>query len=186
APVPDVGHQTGAQAVRWVDGVPEALKDNEGRALTAAWACNADCEIVYGTDTNGVPLESAPINQPWFWTADGHFGRLDGLGFDGGSVHILAETTADGTMVLGTSNFPGFPTVGPVPADGVFLWTQATGTVYLDALLEQLDLIDDPEALRGYGAIALSANGQHVLLWQFDSRIRPVVLTLNPRRLVER
>ena len=167
---------TGFHALRWDgDGEPHYLRDDEGRLLAAPAVCSADCGIVYGVDTNDVLRDGPRLGQPWFWTEDRRFGVLEGLENVERLrpvVHVLADVSDDGTLVVGTTvERMTHPIAGPGRAEA-FFWTQATGLVDLEPLLVEAGVLDG--IYRSTEVVALG--GGRLLVYV---RGVPLVLTLS-------
>jgi len=166
---------TGFHALRWdADGEPHYLRDDEGRLLVAPAVCSADCGIVYGVDTNDVLRDGPRFGQPWFWTEDGRFGVLEGLENVERLrpvVHVLADVSDDGTLVVGTTyEQMTHPISGPGRAEA-FFWTQATGLVTREPLLVEAGVLDGI-----YRSTEVVALGGSLLVYV---RGVPLVLTLS-------
>lgn len=172
---------TGYEAMRWKsDGTFTLLRDAEGYVLVEPVLCNADCSVVYGVDSNGVEHESSRVHQPWVWTTDRRFEVLEGLEYQSQWLrHRLADTSSDGTIVMGTtvdiSNLVN--PVNPIPKlpEG-FAWTQATGLVELDELLIELGVAETTDS--SSESRAMTSDGRQLLLYAHH---RWWVLTLTPK-----
>ncbi|WP_147316859.1 MULTISPECIES: hypothetical protein [unclassified Wenzhouxiangella] len=180
-------------ASRWVDGgAPRVLRDSDGNVLGWAMACSARCDVVAGTLHGGeVDLDHPRAFEFWVWTEDnGHHY----LGEIPGAVrstippsNLVWDSSADGSVFVGRylKWLPNLTT----PVSRPVLWTQATGLVALEEVLDGVEGWDDN--WEDLTARAVSPDGRKMLLegeYRYEPEqtlgryARAQVLTLTPRR----
>jgi hypothetical protein len=163
--------------VRWVGGGPPAmLRAPDGRELSGAVACNADCSIVFGA--NG-----------WIMKDNGEFdflGLLDAIPDAYPNIYgayYIHDVSADGSMAVGLYSANMYP-ANPNSESYVqrpFIWTRETGLTSLRWLAGDLGIgnYDSPTFER----MRFSPDGQRILMSWMDAsyQSRVVVLHLTPK-----
>lgn len=165
----------GAKGLRWIGGNgPEYLRDSEGRILGLPGSCSADCGIVFGNYTGArVLFEDGSVGQEgevpyaWYWRSPSDVDYLGPLAaseeYPQGWPYSVYRISGDGSLATGAYRAPHM--VGSLPANnsatGGWIWTQNTGFVRVEALLEELG-----QALgwRSMHVADVSSNGQYLLL----------------------
>jgi uncharacterized membrane protein len=173
-------------AVRWrADGQSSYLQNPAGEELSVASACDADCNIIFGAGLYNYYDPSHPHpGEAWYLKNDGSFGYLGALAdaLLSPRSYAAVDATSDGSLVVGTYTTNEFPSV----ANGMFIWTQATGIASLHSLVAELGVGDDDWHI--FDSMRLSADGKKILLggaYQSHSsqvqQNRIVVLSLIPK-----
>ena len=146
------------KAVRWLDGnEPESLYDAFGSELGWSSSCNVDCSVIFGFDQSLIDTTHPHSRQAWYWKAQGesgYLGHAEDVFLQTGRPYWLGEVTRDGTLVTGSY------VTSPHTAEA-YLWTQSTGLVSLEPLLQELQLAE-PWTERA--AASVSSSGDLVLL----------------------
>lgn len=159
--------------VRWVDGGPPTmLLAPDGRELSGAVACNADCSTVFGA-------------TGWFLKDSGEF---EFLGFmdpipdanpDPYAAYTIYDASADGSMIVGLYLANMYPTNPDSESyvDRPFIWTRATGLTSLRSVGS------GDEDWSFFTRISFSPDGRRILLSgeHQTGQSRVVVLHLIPK-----
>lgn len=144
--------------------------------LGAVRTASADGVTVFGSGVGGMfgDADDPQSLAAWYWLDSGGHGELGSIGQDGDPCYPVSAS-ADGTMVVGRCGWAG---AGDVSRP--FVWTSHTG---MQALAELV--ADDMDGFMKTHAIALSADGGHILLsWrrrENDPALETHLLTLRPR-----
>lgn len=181
--IPTISYSAGNYALLWKDGgQPEFLENGEDGFLADATVCNADCSIVYGSDSNFSKFQTdRPIQgQAWAWNEDRGVARIERpRTWEGKDKPI--STTDDGYLMVGSSIVNNALITPPVPATA-FLWTQTTGTVNINTLLIETGFDADPNS-RYSSAVSVSAGGKFIALQpdRYNESGRAALMILTPR-----
>jgi hypothetical protein len=171
---------------RWVgNGSGMTLIDAKfGRELSWASACNSDCSLTFGTGW-AVTDPAQPISyQPWFIRPSGDVTYLDVPEIPGYGGIGIDDASADGSLIAGSYGYFNADAGWFVPEG--WLWTQDTGMVLLQPIIDEYQFSDTWERnLRD-----ISTNGRLLLFsgWEpsLDPRVmtqyRAAILRLKPRR----
>jgi hypothetical protein len=172
-------------AVRWkADGQSSYLLNPVGEELAVASACDADCNIIFGAGLYYYDPSHPHPGEAWYLKNDGTFGYLGALAdaLISARSYAVVDATADGSLVVGTYTTNEFPNV----ANGMFIWTQATGIVSLHSLVTEVGIGDDDWHI--FDSMRLSADGKKILLGgahqsysNQTQQNRIVVLSLAPK-----
>ena len=146
-------------ALRWVDDQPpEFLHDNQGHDLSWALFVSADGGLVFGAD-QVVPDASHPnAGQAWWWRGPGDMGYLGSP--DDAVIHYYApywvsDGTHDGNLIVGTyAN-------GELASSDAYIWTQHTGIVSVNRLLQDAGIASD---WTDRGGVQVTSTGDRILL----------------------
>ena len=156
------------RALRWIDGLPDFLKDASENSLLMPFGCMASCEVIFGGGHNldaDLP-ELSTFRQAWLRTdAFGaeYVGRLPDA-TDLSVYDAFLNASADGNLLVGdypiefTGSSIGIGTRGMV-------WTRSTGLQPLTTILNEIGV--DDSAWENTGIVDVSSDG---LLWLVSMR----------------
>lgn len=170
-------------SVSWEsDAPPRALRDPAGRYLGSPIGCDARCDVVFGARSwshlDDTHVLRGASEGAWFRKRSGEVGYLDSnpppsLGSEVWT-YSLGDVSGDGGLVVGLYRTPLMDGAMPngTRGYGALLWSQNTGFVPLDALIEELG------QLSGWPAkyvASISPNGEWLLLTTGEIYERPGV-----------
>ena len=156
-----LGYDNGLGIIWREGGEPEFLTNDTGERLGRANACNHDCSVIVG---NGRAGFYAPwlgeVSEAWYWMPTGEFAFLGQLSHEYPIFRYRPDaTTDDGSLIVGSYVFsePGFG-----QRRRVFIWTQNTGIVSVNSLIDELGIGD--LQWKNMQAIDVSSSGDKILL----------------------
>lgn len=146
-------------ALRWVDDQPpEFLRDNQGHDLSWALFVSANGGLVFGAD-QVVPDANHPnAGQAWWWRGPGDMGYLGSP--DDAVIHYYApywvsDGTHDGNLIVGTyAN-------GELASSDAYIWTQHTGIVSVNKLLQDAGITSN---WTDRGGVQVTSTGDQIVL----------------------
>lgn len=169
---------------------PEILRDDKGTPLVYPTDCNRDCSLIFGIGQLKVQPDQPHWLNSWIWIKGDetvYVGAPNDALDTGHSAPI--EVTASGDLVVGVYDlkFGVYEYDFAVPRVGFYIWTQRTGIVSVDALVEQLGIGDHAWGMTNPPRVSL--NGKYILLSGWfpyttagaPDRNRAVVLELAPK-----
>lgn len=148
--------------LRWVDGVPQALTNDEGDYIGEVVACSTDCSVMTGINYS----ETDPVtgSQAYRWTVDGveALGVVDGSPAD--ALYVPYAMTSDGRVIVGEYYYhDGFGFVW-----NPFRWSATDGMQNLRSYLDELGVIGG-DAWTDLAPTAISDDGSTLAGWGFRS-----------------
>jgi len=151
-------------ATRWENGQSTILHNPDGEELSAASACDADCNIVFGEGLYNYDSNHPHLNEAWYLKKDGVFGYFGALPDApvASPSYGVGDVIPDGSLAVG--GYIAYQNVDhPVFGTGsrAFIWTQATGIVSVRSLVD-LGIGDDD--WNEVNNARVSSDGRYILL----------------------
>ena len=149
-----------------------ALTDaRDGQELGWASACNRDCSLIFGAGWSVIdPMQSFSYS-PWLMRASGEVTYLDVPEIEGFGGIAVVDSSAEGGIVAGTYGYFNADAGWFVPEG--WLWTQDTGMVLLQPIIDEYQFSDTWERnLRD-----ISTNGRLLLFSGWEPSLDPRVMT---------
>lgn len=155
-------------------GDPEVLRDDLGAELGIAFRCNHDCSLIFGSGQAEYDPNHPHAAEAWF-LRQGQGVTYIGVPDDAlGSASGVSAVSVDGSLAVGVYDQEEYERLGS------FIWTQRTGMVSVDALIDKLGIGDHD--WRTMQAVSVSSTGDKILMSGWfkteDSQNRAVVLEL--------
>lgn len=185
------------ESIRWRADMPPALLESPaGENLAYASACDANCNIVFGSGLTNSPDGQSDPNEAWYLKQDGTFGHLGSIdgAYYSSHPYFVTGLSPDGTFAIGlyeAQRYPGYDESPIVMRP--FVWTQATGILPLATILSEMG-IDIGIAYPGdvsvpFDIAMFSADGNTILLRGMfysdkgEPTVKVFVLHLMPKAL---
>jgi hypothetical protein len=185
------------ESIRWRADMPPALLESPaGENLAYASACDANCNIVFGSGLTNSPDGQSDPNEAWYLKQDGTFGHLGSIdgAYYSSHPYFVTGLSPDGTFAIGlyeAQRYPGYDESPIVMRP--FVWTQATGILPLATILSEMGM-DIGIAYPGdvsvpFDIAMFSADGNTILLRGMfysdkgEPTVKVFVLHLMPKAL---